>query len=152
MRYTPMTIAAMRLAYAAHHGQCDKSGVPYIFHPCHLAEQMPDEISTCVALLHDVAEDTAVTLDALARRFPPEVIAPLRLLTRAPGQPYLDYIRALRRDPVARRVKLADLAHNLDDSRLLACGAADEAERARLRQKYTAALAILHASAEDGQG
>ena len=58
MIYTALTNKALRLAYAAHHGQTDKCGQPYIFHPYHLAEQMPDEISACVALLHDVVEDT----------------------------------------------------------------------------------------------
>ena len=56
MIYTELTIKAMNLAYAAHHGQFDKGGVPYIFHPIHLAEQMDDEVSTCVALLHDTVE------------------------------------------------------------------------------------------------
>ena len=66
MIYTELTIRAMNLAYNAHHGQFDKGGVPYIFHPIHLAEQMDNEISTCVALLHDTVEDTAVTLEQLA--------------------------------------------------------------------------------------
>ena len=69
MIYTELTIRAMNLAYTAHHGQFDKGGVPYIFHPIHLAEQMDDEISTCVALLHDTVEDTAVTLEQLAAEF-----------------------------------------------------------------------------------
>ena len=63
MIYTPLTNKALRLAYTAHHGQVDKSGVPYIFHPYHLAEQMTDEITTCVALLHDVVEDTDITFE-----------------------------------------------------------------------------------------
>ena len=53
MIYTHLTNEAMKLAYKAHHGQVDKGGIPYIFHPYHLAEQMPDEYTTCVALLHD---------------------------------------------------------------------------------------------------
>lgn len=71
MIYTVLTNKALRIAYEAHQGQVDKAGLPYIFHPFHLAEQMTDEISTCVALLHDVAEDTDVSLDELAREFPP---------------------------------------------------------------------------------
>ena len=73
MIYTDLTNKALKIAYAAHDGQTDKAGMPYIFHPYHLAEQMDDEISVCVALLHDVAEDTDVTLDALAEIFPQEV-------------------------------------------------------------------------------
>ena len=73
MIYTELTNRAMRLAYDAHRGQVDKCGMPYIFHPFHLAEQMEDEISCCVALLHDVVEDTAVTLADLEEQFPPAV-------------------------------------------------------------------------------
>lgn len=58
MIYTALTNRAVRIAYEAHAGQADKCGTPYMFHPYHLAEQMPDEITTCVALLHDVVEDT----------------------------------------------------------------------------------------------
>ena len=134
----------MQIAYAAHQGQVDKSGLPYIFHPFHLAEQMTDEISVCVALLHDVAEDTFVTLEQLEAAFPPSVSGPLRLLTHAPGTDYFDYIRALRHDPVARAVKMADLAHNADESRLAACGDPDPAQSARRREKYRRALAILN--------
>ena len=74
MIYTPLTNKAQRIAYDAHQGQTDKSGQPYIFHPYHLAEQMTDEVSVCVALLHDVVEDTAVTFEELEREFPPEVV------------------------------------------------------------------------------
>lgn len=139
---TPLTHKAMRIAYDAHHGQRDKAGVPYIFHPIHLAEQMTDETTTCVALLHDVVEDTSVTLKALAQVFPPAVICALRLLTHQPGTPYDDYIRALRNDPVARIVKRADLLHNSDDARLALCPISED-EKVRLRQKYRRALAIL---------
>ena len=65
MVYTPLTIKAIKIAYKAHEGQYDQSGVPYILHPVHLAEQMTDETTTCIALLHDVLEDTALTLPDL---------------------------------------------------------------------------------------
>ena len=78
MVYTELTNRALRLAYQAHQGQVDKSGVPYIFHPAHLAEQMEDEISCCAALLHDVVEDTSVTLADLEAAFPPEVTEAVR--------------------------------------------------------------------------
>ena len=142
MIYTPLTQKAMLLAYDAHHGQLDKGGVPYIFHPFHLAEQMPDELTTIVALLHDVVEDTDLTLDDLAHDFPPAVIDALRLLTHTPGTNYLDYIRALRDDPIAATVKRADLLHNSDESRLALCPISD-AEKNRLRQKYQKALTLL---------
>ena len=63
MIYTNLTNKAMRIAYNAHNGQLDKSDVPYIFHPFHLAEQMKTEHEVIVALLHDVVEDTDVTLE-----------------------------------------------------------------------------------------
>ena len=117
MIYTPMTKKAMVLAYNAHHGQMDKSGVPYIFHPIHLAEQMDDEITCAVALLHDTVEDTAVTLEDLRQEFPTEVVTAVGLLTHREGVDYFDYVRAIKTNPVATRVKLADLAHNSDASR-----------------------------------
>lgn len=73
------------------------------------------------ALLHDVLEDHGdrYSLDALARAgFPEAVLRALRLLTHAEGVPYMDYVCALAQDPIARRVKLADLRHNTDVRRL----------------------------------
>lgn len=119
MIYTEQTVKAMRLCYAAHHGQTDKAGVPYVFHPIHLAEQMEDESTTVAALLHDVAEDTDYTLEDLREMgFEPAVLEALRLLTHDPAVPYLEYVAAIRENPVARAVKLADLAHNSDATRL----------------------------------
>lgn len=138
MIYTELTIRAMNLAYNAHHGQFDKGGVPYIFHPIHLAESMDDEISTCVALLHDTVEDTAVTLDDLSREFPAEVVSAVRLLTHREGVDYFDYVRAIKQNPIAVRVKLADLAHNGDPKRIC-----NQGNQERRREKYAAARAIL---------
>ena len=142
MVYTPLTIKAMSIAYDAHHGQQDKSGVPYIFHPLHLAEQMDDEISCCVALLHDVVEDTDITLEQLAEAFPAQVVEAVKLLTHDPETDYFDYVRAIKGNPIAVKVKLADLAHNMDASRF----AGVEVPKERIgyfRDKYTKALAIL---------
>lgn len=146
MIYTPLTRKAMVLAYQAHAGQTDKSGVPYIFHPWHLAESMPDEASTIAALLHDVAEDTTLTLEDLAKQgFGTAVMQALRLLTHDKTVAYMDYIRALQDDPIARRVKLADLAHNSDTSRLdiLPQGAAHKLAL------YKEATALLQAKEND---
>ena len=126
MIYTPLTNKAMKIAYKAHHGQADNSGVPYIFHPYHLAEQMPDEITTCTALLHDVVEDTDVTIEELEEEFPKEVTEALRLLTHDISTDYFEYVRVLRKNPVARTVKMADLEHNSDQSRLTGCGISEE--------------------------
>lgn len=143
MIYTPLTNKAMRVAYAAHHGQADRSGQPYIFHPYHLAEQMDDEVSVCVALLHDVAEDTAVTLEELAREFPAEIVDALRLLTHEPGTDYFDYVRAIRANPVAVKVKLADIEHNSDVRRYAGCPDISEEQLTRRQEKYARARAIL---------
>ena len=140
---TALTNRAMQIAYEAHAGQVDKCGTPYVFHPYHLAEQMPDEITTCVALLHDVVEDTPITLDELEREFPPEVTEPLRLLTHDPAVPYRDYIDTFVVDPVARTVKRADLMHNLDETRFEGCGRIDEVELSRRRERYRDALGML---------
>lgn len=142
MIYTPMTRKAMGIAYRAHHGQVDKAGVPYIFHPIHLAEQMDDETSCCVALLHDTVEDTDVTFAQLSQEFPEVVIDALKLLTHDKGTPYFDYVRAIRENPIAVKVKLADIAHNSDQSRLTGTPMPEET-RAYFRSKYAKAKAIL---------
>jgi len=142
MVYTEMTKKAMRIAYEAHHGQVDKSGVPYVFHPLHLAESMEDEISCCVALLHDVVEDTDITLEDLAQVFPAEVVEAVALLTHAEDVDYFDYVRKIKTNPIAKTVKLADLAHNMDASRFAGVPV-PEGQIGRLRSKYTKAKAIL---------
>jgi (p)ppGpp synthase/HD superfamily hydrolase len=143
MIYTTLTNKALRLAYAAHQGQTDKSGQPYVFHPYHLAEQMTDEISVCVALLHDVVEDTAITFEDLEQEFPKEVTDAVRLLTHQKGTDYFDYVRAIRENPVAVKVKLADLAHNSDETRFAGCEDISEERLMKWREKYAKAKAIL---------
>jgi len=140
MLYTKLTKTAMRIAFDAHKDQVDKTGLPYIFHPFHLAEQMTDEVTTCVALLHDVVEDTPITFDDLADAgFPAEVTDALRLLTHDPAVPYMDYVREIKKNPVAKAVKLADLRHNSDTTRL---DVVDEKALERVK-KYAEAREIL---------
>ena len=141
MLYTPKTKMALKLCFAAHKDQQDKSGMPYVFHPFHLAEQMQTEETTIVALLHDVVEDTDYTLEDLAAMgFDPVVIEALTLLTHDENVPYMDYVRTIKDNPVAKAVKLADLQHNSDLSRL---DTVDEKALAR-REKYLKALALLN--------
>lgn len=141
MIYTDKTKRAIKLCFEAHAGQVDKSGIPYVHHPLHLAEQMNDEVSTIAALLHDVVEDTQYTFDDLERMdFGDEVMTALRLLTHDPSVPYLDYVREIAKDPVATKVKLADLAHNSDLSRLDHEPTNKDLERV---QKYQKAREIL---------
>lgn len=119
MIYTNLTKKALKISFNAHKDQVDKTGVPYVFHPFHLAEQMDDEASTCVALLHDVVEDTDYTIDDLRNEgFTKEIIDAIKLLTHDPSVPYLDYINMIKENVISTKVKLADLKHNSDLSRL----------------------------------
>ncbi len=142
MIYTPMTIKAMKLAYQAHLGQVDHNDVPYIFHPYHVAEQMTDEISCTVALLHDVVEDTEVTLEDLRKEFPTDVVEAVALLTHDKTVDYFEYVKEAKKNPIARKVKMADLDHNSDESRSEGSELTEE-QLAYWRKKYTRAKAIL---------
>lgn len=143
MIYTPMTKKAMNLCFCAHKDQVDKSGMPYVFHPFHLAEQMEDENTTIVALLHDVVEDTEVTIaDLVEMGFHPQVIEAIRLMTHQKDVPYMEYVAKIKKNPIARQVKLADLRHNSDMSRL------DQVDEKVLERvgKYQAAIQLLEMS------
>lgn len=111
---------AIALAVEAHAGEVDKAGQAYILHPLRLMLQMdtPEEMMT--AVLHDIIEDTAVTLQQLRELGLPEsVLTALALLTHNTATTsYETYIAAIKTNPLARRVKLADLAHNMDIRRL----------------------------------
>ncbi len=142
MIYTADTKKALKLCFEAHKDQMDKSGMPYVFHPFHLAEQMKDEESTIVALLHDVVEDTDYTLEDLGKMgFSTAVMEALALLTHEAGIPYMEYIEALKDNRLARTVKLADLEHNSDTARLDS-SSMDARTLARL-DKYRRAREIL---------
>lgn len=140
MIYTAQTKKAMKLCFEAHRDQVDKSGMPYVFHPFHLAEQMTDEATTVTALLHDVVEDTDYTLNDLrAMGFPAEAVDAIAMMTHDPEVPYLDYVAKIKTNPVARAVKLADLRHNSDLSRL---DTVDEKALERV-EKYRRAIRLL---------
>jgi (p)ppGpp synthase/HD superfamily hydrolase len=139
MVYTANTEKAMKIAYEAHHGQVDKSGVPYIFHPIHLAEQMETEEECIVALLHDVVEDTDITFEQLEKEFSPVVIEALKVLTHDGSVEYMEYVRCLKNNAIARTVKLADLHHNYDITRLKRVTKKD----LKRREKYADAIHLL---------
>ena len=145
MIYTDLTKKAMLLACDAHKNQNDKGGFPYITHPIHLAEEMDNEIAAIVALLHDVVEDTNWTMEDLEKEgFPPEVTGTLKLLTHDDGSAYMDYVQHIAdsNNIYAKQVKLADLRHNSDVSRLRSV---DAKALARI-EKYAQAIAILEES------
>lgn len=140
MIYTEKTKKALKLCFEAHKEQKDKSGMPYVFQPFHLAEQMHDEETTIAALLHDVVEDTEYTLEDIRKLgFGEAVVEALSLLTHDENAAYMDYVSAIKENKIARAVKLADLQHNSDLSRL---DAVDEKALER-REKYLKALALL---------
>ena len=140
MIYTEQTKKALKLCFRAHKNQTDKSGMPYVFHPFHLAEQMTDELTTVTALLHDVVEDTPHTLNDLREMgFPEEVIEALALLTHEKTVPYMEYVARIKQNPIAVAVKLADLRHNSDLTRLDHPG---EKDLGRV-EKYRKAIRLL---------
>lgn len=118
MIYTKLIKKAMKIAYEAHINQFDRAGVPYIYHPIHLAEQTDTEIECIVALLHDVVEDSNITFSDLEKEFPLEVIDLLKLLTRDKNDSYMEYIKKLKENEITRRIKILDILHNSDESRL----------------------------------
>lgn len=114
-----MLIKAFCLALKAHKGQRDKGGKPYILHPVFVSLHVKGTKRKQVALLHDVVEDTPVTLEMLAERgFSDDVIKAVDSITKRKGEPYLDYIERVKGNSIACDVKIADLKHNSNLKRL----------------------------------
>lgn len=142
MIYTELTNKAIKIAFEAHAGQLDRSGLPYVLHPIHVAEQMKDEDTCVVALLHDVIEDTDITLEDLRTYgFTEAQLEGVRLMTRLEDEDYFDYVRNLKDNPIARAVKIEDLKHNSDKARI---SVMTDDDQKRL-EKYKKALEILGA-------
>ncbi len=113
----PTIADADRLAERAHRGQTDKAGQPYIDHPRAVAEMLREHGSNAImaGLLHDVVEDTDITLDDLcAEGYPYEVVRAVDAVTRRAGETYMQFVTRAARDPLGRLVKLADNKHNTD--------------------------------------
>lgn len=138
MIYTKMINKALNIAHKAHHGQKDKGNVPYIFHPYHIAEKFNNETDICVAILHDVLEDTFVSKEELEGYFPKEVIEPLVLLTRSTHDTYFEYIKNICSNPIAKKVKIEDIKHNLVFERIQ-----NKTRNEKLEKRYLKALEIL---------
>ena len=110
---------AIEIAAKAHAGQVDKAGQPYILHPLRVMLRVSSEHERIAAVLHDVVEDTDVSLERLvAEGFPSEVIAAVDALTKRPGESRLDAAHRAAADKIGRKVKLADNAENMDLSRI----------------------------------
>ena len=140
MIYTKETKKALKLCFEVHKEQIDKSGLPYVFHPFHLAEQMDTEEECIVALLHDAVEDTEVTFEDLEKEFSKTIIDAIRLLTHDKSVDYMEYVKQLKNNPIAKKVKLADLRHNSDTARLLKITEKD----IKRVEKYKKAIQLLN--------
>ena len=118
MFYSRLINKAIDLAYSVHKEQTDKAGRPYFLHPVTVAMKMDTEAEICAALLHDTVEDSSVTLEEIGKIFPQAITEAVDVLTHKDGTSYEDYVRSVKLNPIARKVKLADLEHNLDVTRV----------------------------------
>ena len=119
MIYTPNINKALNLMYEAHKGHKDKGNIPYVFHPYHIAEQMNTEDEIIVALLHDVIEDTKITLeDIKSYGFNNNILEALKVITHDKNINYIDYINKISKNKLATKIKIRDLKHNIDLSRI----------------------------------
>lgn len=131
---------ALKIATEAHKGQVDKSGVPYINHPLIVASLVDTEEEKIVALLHDTIEDTNITeQDLLNYGFSNKIVEAVKLLTHNKNVPYMVYVAKIKDNELARKVKIADLTHNSDLSRLKEITEKDK----KRYEKYQKALLYL---------
>lgn len=131
---------AIQIAVNAHFGQKDRAGSPYILHPLRVMNTVTSFDAKVVAILHDVVEDTDVTFDDLINAgIPKHLVITLRLLTHTDNLSYEDYISRLAANPLAVKVKIADLKDNMDLSRLKSIGNED----IELFRKYVTSFKFL---------
>lgn len=138
MYYSELVKKACNICFDAHKKDKDKGGYPYVFHPFYVATQLESEYEVITALLHDVIEDHGdeYSFKKLAKEFPKEVIDALKLLTHDEDVPYMEYIKEIAKNPIAKAVKIEDLKHNLDSRRL-------DGKATKKRDLYLEALAYL---------
>ena len=131
---------AIQLAVKSHAGQLDKAGQPYVLHPLRVMFRLETKTERIVGVLHDVIEDTDVTADNLRKQgYSEEILQALDCVTKRAGESYEEFVLRAKANPIARRVKLADLEDNMDIRRL---PAVTENDLARLK-KYRAAWEAL---------
>jgi GTP diphosphokinase / guanosine-3',5'-bis(diphosphate) 3'-diphosphatase len=137
---------AIEIAAQVHAGRVDKGKSPYILHPLRVMLAVEDSVERIAAVLHDVVEDSDWTLSALEKEgFSPEVIRAVEALTHREGESYVDYVERAGKNPVARRVKIADLTDNMNLSRI---AKPTKRDIARIR-KYESALASLGVAVQE---
>ena len=129
---------AIRMACDAHWGQTDKNGEPYILHPLRVMMQMETEFEKVCAVLHDVLEDGTFSSSDFYQA--EDIYKILELLTHKNSDPYMDYIKRLAENPVARKIKIADISDNMSPERM---GKLDQETRDRLFYKYYMAIQYL---------
>jgi len=132
---------AVEIAIKAHEGQLDKQGKAYILHPIAVMESVGDIKTKVVAILHDVIEDTSVTLIGIMPDFPPEIIEAVDAISKRKGETNRDYIARVKANDLATAVKFADLGHNMSLERLFNL---DEETVVRLAKKYRKAWRSLN--------
>src|SRR5262249_12104274 len=133
---------ALELADQFHAGATDKAGAPYVEHVHRVVDAVSTSEAKIVAALHDIVEDTNLNLeDLLAAGFSPSITVAVDALTRRKGESYVRFVRRAASHPVAREVKMADVADNADAERLALL---DAKTALRLRRKYSRADRILH--------
>lgn len=138
----PTLEETLQFAAQAHAGQKDRSGAPYILHPLRMLTRMKSEQEMIVAALHDVVEDTPYTLDDLRRRgYPEEIVVAVDHLTRREAESYAAFVERTQENPLARRVKLADLEDNMNPQRLPTLAAKDLARMERYQRAWLALTA-----------
>lgn len=117
MRKTDLLTKAIEIARKAHFGQVDKMGVDYIEHPLRVMQSVDTTTEKIVAVLHDVVEDTSITVEFICETFGDEIAAAVDAITKKTGQTYASYITIVSTNPIARKVKIADLTDNMDPKR-----------------------------------
>ena len=127
------------MTYWAHFSDTDKGGQPYIVHPVYIALQLQDEKEKIVALLHDTVEDKRLNLDIIEREFGEEIAEAVDAISRREGEKYFDYIERVKQNTLAKKVKIEDLKHNSDISRIPDA----QPEDFSLLKRYEKALKIL---------
>ena len=131
---------AITYAVEAHFGQKDKSGRPYILHPLHVMMQMETDTERVVAILHDVTEDSECTLKSLhsSLNITEEIHNALFALDKNNFEDYMQMIIAIKMNPIARKVKIADLEHNMDIRRVLGREQMDDKDKDRMAKYFKA--------------
>lgn len=131
---------AEEFAEKKHFGQVDKAGVAYIEHPRAVAAKLDGEKEKIVAFLHDTVEDTDATVEEIRTIFGDEIAEAVSCITHDKSVPYLEYIKKVKENELARKVKLADLSHNMDLTRI---PEVTEIDRKRVEKRYKKAVEIL---------